>query len=63
MASLLGVAANAGSWSIPCGRDSPGRNVIDERLPQQIGHSCRDICGINKLMADRNALSPMFEGR
>jgi hypothetical protein len=37
-ALFLAVAANAGSSSVPHGRDSPGRNVVDERLPQQIGY-------------------------
>ena len=32
---LLGVAANAGSSSLP--RDSPGLAVMDELLSQQIG--------------------------
>jgi hypothetical protein len=35
----LDVAANAGSSSLPCGRDSPGRRVGEGPLPQQIGHS------------------------
>jgi hypothetical protein len=34
---LLAVATNAGSSSVPPGRDSPGHNIIDERSPQQIG--------------------------
>jgi hypothetical protein len=34
---LLGVAANAGSSSLPPGRDCPGPAVKDELLPQQIG--------------------------
>ena len=33
----LGVAANAGSSSVPRGRDSPGPAVIDKLVPQQIG--------------------------
>ena len=34
----LPVAANAGNSSAPLHRDSPGRNVFNDRLPQQIGH-------------------------
>jgi hypothetical protein len=36
-APLLGIAANAGSWSMSPSCDSPGRNVVDERSLQQIG--------------------------
>jgi hypothetical protein len=33
----MGVAANAGSSSVPRGRDSPGPAVGEKLLPQQIG--------------------------
>jgi hypothetical protein len=36
-----GVAAHAGSSSVPRGHDSPGPSITDRRLPQQIGHLLR----------------------
>jgi hypothetical protein len=40
-APLLGVAANAGTSSVPCGRDSPSPAVVHKLSPQQIGHLLR----------------------
>jgi hypothetical protein len=39
--STSGVAANAGSSSVPCGRDSPGPAVVHKLSSQQIGHLLR----------------------
>jgi hypothetical protein len=39
--SSPGVAANAGSSSLPRGRVSPGRHAGEGPLPQQIGHLLR----------------------
>jgi hypothetical protein len=42
---LLGVAANAGSSSLPPGRDSPGLAVMDELLSQQMADLLRQHRG------------------